>query len=247
MTRFALSRGANGYIPNPLDAKTSQTYAGVDLDDLHVTEIGALAELGGTYLEVHGKVVMRQARRISDLANDEDELLDLEDAQVRVHEGGEGLWDAVPGLTLNRDEVLMLMPIHETSTSQEDLKAPGRKVRVKLYCGPLQVTGFVTVPVDQTVSGWHRTARTRFLSVTQARVQPIQEGLQMDSDEGIYKFVLINRRRLTALIEARAGEFGNGAGHWPVSAVTEPEEAEGNGVGDGWRPPLDPAEPAETA
>jgi len=27
------------------------------LDDLHVAEIGALAELGGTYLEVHGKVV----------------------------------------------------------------------------------------------------------------------------------------------------------------------------------------------
>jgi len=54
------------------------------LDDLHVTEIGALAELGATYLEVHGKVYMHQARRISDLANDEDELLDIEDAQIRV-------------------------------------------------------------------------------------------------------------------------------------------------------------------
>ncbi|TMC15454.1 MAG: hypothetical protein E6J29_00080 [Chloroflexi bacterium] len=69
-------------------------------------EIGALAELGATYLEVHGKVEMRQSRRISDLANDEDELLELVEAQLRVHDQGDGLWDSVPGLTLNRDEVL---------------------------------------------------------------------------------------------------------------------------------------------
>jgi hypothetical protein len=217
------------------------------LDDLYVTEIGALAELGGTYLEVHGKVVMRQARRISDLANDEDELLDLEDAEVRVHEGGEGLWDAVPGLTLNRDEVLMLMPISEASVSQDDLKAPGRSVRVKLYCGPLQVTGFVTVPVEQTVSGWHRTTRSRFLSVTQARVQPIQDDLKMDSEEGVYKFVLINRRRLTALIEARAGEPPNGVAPAPEIAAAEADDAAGSGPGEGWQPPFDPVEPAEIA
>ncbi len=173
------------------------------MDDLHVTEIGALAELGATYLEVHGKVVMHQERRISDLANDEDELLDIEDAQVRVHASGEGLWDTVPAMTLNRDEVLLLIPTAETRTSQSDLKAPGRKVRVKLYCGPLQVTGFINVPVDQTVAGWHRTTRSRFLSVTEARVQPIQEGLELDDHDGVYRFVLINRRRLTALIETR--------------------------------------------
>lgn len=208
-----------------------------------MTEIGALAELGGTYLEVHGKVVMRQRRRISDLANDEDELLDLEDAEVRVHEGGQGLWDAVPSLTLNRDEVLMLMPIHEAGTSQDDLRAPGRNVRVKLYCGPLQVTGFVNVPVDQTVSGWHRTTRTRFLSVTQARVQPIQGGLQMSAEEGVYGFILINRRRLTALIEARAGDSTtNGTGHGPEGGT-----AEAAAEGGGWRPPEEPAEPAEGA
>jgi hypothetical protein len=194
------------------------------LDDLHVTaEIGALAELGATYLEVHGRVVMRQARRISDLANDEDELLDLEEAQIRVHDSGEGLWDTVPGMTLNRDEVLMLIPSEEAHTSRDDLKAPGRRVRVKLYVGPLQVTGFVTVPLDQTVSGWHRTTRTRFLSVTQARVQPIQEGMKFDDNEGAYKFVLINRRRLTALIETRvASPVHEGAEHHP--AETEPVE-----------------------
>jgi len=171
-----------------------------------VIEIGALSELGATYLEVHGRVLLRQERRISDLANDEDELLELVEAQIRVHEHGDGLWDAVPSLTLNRDEILLLIPTAEHHTSQTDLKAPGRRVRVKLYCGPLQVTGFVQVPVDQTVSNWHRTTRTRFLSVTQARVQPIQEGLKFDDNDGIYKFVLINRRRLTALIETRTAE-----------------------------------------
>jgi hypothetical protein len=191
------------FIPRRLDCKTRPTYAVGALDDLHVTEIGALAELGATYLEVHGKVHMHQARRMSDLANDEDELLDIEDAQLRVHASGEGLWDSVPGLTLNRDEVLLLIPTSETLTSQTDLKAPGRKVRVKLYCGPLQVSGFINVPVDQTVAGWHRTTRNRFLSVTEARVQPIQEGLEVDDHGGVYRFVLINRRRLTALIETR--------------------------------------------
>ena len=195
------------YIPHPLDAKTRPTYAVRALaEDPLVVEIGALAELGATYLEVHGKVVLRQARRISDLANDEDELLELVESQIRVHDQGEGLWDTVPSLTLNRDEVLLLIPTAEHHTSQTDLKAPGRRVRVKLYCGPLQVTGFVQVPVDQTVSNWHRTTRTRFLSVTQARVQPIQEGLKFDDNDGIYKFVLINRRRLTALIETRTAE-----------------------------------------
>ena len=191
------------------------------MDDFHVTEIGALAELGATYLEVHGKVVMHQARRISDLANDEDELLDLHDAQIRVHSSGEGLWDTVHGLTLNRDEVLLLIPTSEERTSQDDLKAPGRKVRVKLYCGPLQVTGFINVPVAQTVAGWHRTTRNRFLSVTEARVQPIQEGLEFDDHGGVYRFVLINRRRLTALIETQV--VARPADPSPEAGQTAPE------------------------
>ena len=200
------------------------------MDDFHVTEIGALAELGATYLEVHGKVVMHQARRISDLANDEDELLDLQDARIRVHSSGDALWDTVHGLTLNRDEVLMLIPTSETRTSQDDLKAPGRKVRVKLYCGPLEVTGFINVPVDQTVAGWHRTTRSRFLSVTEARVQPIQEGLEFDDHGGVYRFVLINRRRLTALIETRdAREADDSAAMARPEAESAVDEADPEG------------------
>jgi len=220
------------FIPRRVDGKTRPTYAGGALDDLHVTEIGALAELGATYLEVHGKVVMHQARRMSDLANDEDELLDLEDAKIRVHSSGDGLWDTVPGLTLNRDEILLLIPTSETRTSQSDLKAPGRKVRVKLYCGPLVVTGFVNVPLDQTVAGWHRTTRTRFLSVTEARVQPIQEGLEFDDHGGVYRFVLINRRRLTALIEKRVPRDADSVAAEPlVEAAPDGDETEPAAVG----------------
>jgi hypothetical protein len=190
-------------IPAALDGKTPAAYAVATLDDQHHALIGALAELGGTYLEVQGRVTMRQARRVSDLANDEDELLDLDDAQIRVH-SGEALWDSVASLTLNREEVLMLIPIEESHSGRDDLRAPGRRVRVKLFCGPLQVTGFVTVPLDQTVSSWHRTARQRFLAVTQARVEPIQRELKLTDGDGVYGFVLINRHRLAALIEARA-------------------------------------------
>ena len=172
------------------------------MDDHHIALIGALAELGGTYLEVEGKVAMRQSRRVSDLANDEDELLDLKDARLRVHDG-EGLWDSVSALTLNREEVLMLIPLEEVDAGRPDLRAPGRRVRVKLFCGPLQVSGFVTIPMEQTVSSWHRTTRQRFLAVTQARVQPIQRDLRLQDGDGFHAFALINRRRLTALIETR--------------------------------------------
>jgi hypothetical protein len=86
----------------------------------------------------------------------------------------------------------------------------------------------VNVPIDQTVSGWHRTTRTRFLSVTQARVQPIQDDLKMEGAEGVYKFVLINRRRLTALIETRvSGDAHNGGDH-PPQEHPAPEHAAGD-------------------
>ena len=172
------------------------------MDYHHIALIGALAELGGTYLEVEGKVAMRQSRRVSDLANDEDELLDLKEARLRVHDG-DGLWDSVSALTLHRAEILLLIPIEEVHAGRPDLRAPGRKVRVKLFCGPLQVSGFVTVPIEQTVSSWHRTTRQRFLAVTQARVQPIQRDLKLRDGDGFYAIALINRRRLTALIETR--------------------------------------------
>jgi len=226
-----------------MDGKTTRTYAVRALDELHVAEIGALAELGGTYLEVQGKVVMRQARRISDLANDEDELLDLEDAQIRVHQqGGEALWDSVPGLTLNRDEVLLLIPTSEVMAGNKDLRSAGRRVRVKLFCGPLQVTGFLSVPIDQTVSSYHRTTRTRFLAITQARVQPIEEGLRVGDNEGVYKFVLINRRRLTALIETRPPTIPTAAFPTLRDAATPVGPAE-----KGAAPAAEPAAPTETA
>ena len=123
------------YIPHPLDAKTRPTYAvgALEEDPLSI-EISALAELGATYLEVHGKVEMRQARRISDLANDEDELLELVEARLRVHDRGDGLWDSVPALTLNRDEVLLLIATAEHHTSQSDKhsQSSAREIRCPL-------------------------------------------------------------------------------------------------------------------
>lgn len=181
-----------------------------------MAHIGALAELGGTYLEVQGKVIMRTAKRISDLANDEDDLLDLDVAQIRVHNEPAGLWEEVSSLSLNREALLLIIPTAENHVGRNDLRAPGRRVRVKLYCGPLQVTGFITVPLEQTVASWHRTVRARFLGVTQARVQPIVDTVRLDAKDSVHKFVLINRKRMTALIESRA------ASARVESAVAEP-------------------------
>jgi len=44
----------------------------------------ALADLGGTFLEVSGKVVLRHTRRFSDFANQLTQMLDLDEAALRA-------------------------------------------------------------------------------------------------------------------------------------------------------------------
>ena len=183
------------------------------MDELKVAAVRTLADVGGSYLEVKGSIVMRQARRLSDYANHPDPMLELDAAQLRFHlPNGPDLWEDVDALSLNRDTVLLLIPIDENDPGRNpELHVPGRSARVKIICRGLQVTGFVRVPVNATMSSFIHASRSRFLAVNQARVGAIGSDAGLGDFEGMHDFCLVNRSFVVACIETRTPEAADPA------------------------------------
>ena len=179
------------------------------MEDLRIAGVKALADLGGSYLEVTGTIVMRQARRLSEYANHPDPMLELDGAQLRFHlGGGPELWEQVEGLSLNRDRVLLVVPVEEPDLDRNpELLVHGRSVRVKIICRGLQLTGFVRVPVNATIASFIHESRSRFLAVTQARITHNDLGTELGDFEGVHAFCLVNRSYVVACIETRAREL----------------------------------------
>src|SRR5690349_14338323 len=119
------------------------------MEELRVAGVRTIGDLGGSLLEVTGTVVIRRARRLSDFANHPDPMLDLDGAQMRVlHLDKPDFWEEVGSVSLNRDRVILITPIEDDHPGgHTDLQVTGNRVRVKLLCRGLQVTGFVRVPV----------------------------------------------------------------------------------------------------
>jgi hypothetical protein len=178
------------------------------LEDLRIAGVMALADLGGSYLEVKGTIVMRQARRLSDYANHPDPMLEMDAAQLRFHlGGGPDYWEQVEGLSLNRERVLLVIPVEDPDPGHRpELLVHGRLVRVKMICRGLQLTGFVRVPVNATVPSFIHESRSRFLAVTQARITHNDIGTELGDFEGVHDFCLVNRAYIVACIETRARE-----------------------------------------
>ena len=182
------------------------------MEDLHVMEIRALADVGGQMLEVRGDVVVRRGRRLSDYGNHPDPMLDIDRAAIR-YLGAESSepWEEVEGLSLNRDRVLLLLPAGaaHVPSPNPDLQVPGRKVRVKVICRGLEVTGFVQVPLHATISAFIHETRTRFLSVSQARVVATKGGARIDDLGDFHPFCLVNREYVIACIETKVATMPN--------------------------------------
>jgi hypothetical protein len=178
------------------------------VEELKIAGVRALADLGGHYLEVRGTIVMRVARRLSDYANHPDPMLELDGAALRFHlPGGPELWEEVEGLSLNRDRVLLLIPVDENDPGHNpEMHVRGRSVRVKVICRGLQLTGFVRVPVNATIASFIHESHNRFLAVTQARVIQNDVGTSLGDFEGMHPFCLVNRSYIVACIETRARE-----------------------------------------
>ncbi len=182
------------------------------LPDLRVVQIRAGADLGDAFLEIRGEVVMRGARRLSDLANHPDPLLELDRAAMRIHRApgagrdeaaGAAEWEQVAGLTVNRDHVAVLVPVAEQDPGPDPrLVRPPRVVRVKLVCRAVVVTGFIRVPLEATIASFLHETRARFIAVTDARVLGSPGGADLGELEGAHPFCLVNRGHVAACAEA---------------------------------------------
>ena len=175
--------------------------------------IRALADAGSAMLEVNGKVVLRRARRFSDFANHPDPLMEVHKATVRLHSGaGSEVWEEVEGLSLNRDSIILVIPVEEDDPgASSKLHVPGHEIRAKLVCGGAQVTGFVRVPLQATVASFMRESRLRFLSVASARIAALPGGGELQDVDRFLPFCLVNRMRVTACVEGRATSSGGQA------------------------------------
>jgi hypothetical protein len=179
----------------------------IPLEDLRVAGIRALADLYGDFLEVSGTVVIRRSRRISDFANHPDPMFELDGAQIRHHGAdGPGMWEQVEGLSLNRDQIVLLVPVNDADPGANPrFVVSGHEVRVKVICRGVQVTGFVRLPTQETMSAFIHESRGRFLPISQARVMASPVNLPIDGYEGLFDFCLLNRSYVIACVETRPG------------------------------------------
>jgi len=176
------------------------------VDELRTAGIRALADLGTSLLEVTGSVVVRRTQRLSDFANFPDPMMDVSDASARtLHVDGAEPFEDSETLSLNRDRVLVMIPVEdEHPGAHHDLKVLGRRVGVRIICRAVQVTGFVNLPVNATLSTFIHERHSRFIAVNGARILPISShaSVQLTDFAVLHEFCLVNRDYVIACIEA---------------------------------------------
>ena len=179
------------------------------MQELRVATVRAICALDSALLEVRGEVVVRAGRRLSDQANHPDPMLELGGASMRVH-GPRGAeeWEEVAGMTLNQDQVTVLVPVEDRDPGPDPrLVGVGaettRDVRVKLVCAAAQVAGFIKVPKQMTMASFMHSSRARFLAVTACRVLGAPGAPPPGELEGAHAFCMVNRDHVIACTEAR--------------------------------------------
>lgn len=175
------------------------------MQDLRVAEIRALSDLGaGTFLEIAGKLVMRHGRRLYDHANHPDPMMDVDEASVRFHAPGSSTqWQPAAGLSVNRDQLVLLAPLDSADSAVPYIRGRGRDVVVNLICGPLQVAGNVSVPFDSTLAGYLHQSPTRFLAVSTPTIRPHRQGASLGDFQDTVPMCFVNATKIDACLESR--------------------------------------------
>jgi hypothetical protein len=121
-------------------------------------------------------------------------MLELDSAELRFHGSADlELPEEARTITLNRDRVLLLVPLEEP---ESELDAGGHPVAVKIICRGFQLTGLVRVPVSATITSFMHESRNRFLPVARARIS--------GDFEAEHPLCLVNRSYVVACIETGA-------------------------------------------
>lgn len=174
------------------------------MEELRIAAVHALSDLDNGFLEVKGELVMRQARRLVGYANHPDPMLDLDRASIRFHlRADQDYWEDVEAISLNRDRVLLIIPLDEADPGEVAGAGPSREVRVKVICRGLIVTGFVTVPVNSTISTFIHETQARFIGVGRCRIMAAPGAPSLQDFPALHEFCLVNRSYITACIETR--------------------------------------------
>ncbi|HVB76885.1 MAG TPA: hypothetical protein VNI34_03645 [Candidatus Nitrosotalea sp.] len=173
------------------------------MEELRLAEINAVADLGPSFVEVRGQIVIRHARRLSDYLNHPDPMLELDGGAIRQE--SDDFWEEVQGLSLNRNRVLIVSPTADADPGPDPkLVVSSRQVRIKILCRGVSVVGFVTVPMQATISSFIHETRARFLNVSQARLFPTHSSFRTQLGPAL-DFCMVNREYIVACVETRPG------------------------------------------
>jgi hypothetical protein len=174
------------------------------LEQLRLVTVHLLSDLDNGFLEVKGDLVIRQARKLSGYANHPDPMLELDRAALRFHQRDvQDMWEEVEAVSLNRDRLLLIVPIDDAESTEATPGEGDRQVRVKLICRGLIVTGFVTVRASYTLTALIHETPDRFIGVRQARIMTAPGGPGLPDFPDLLAFCLVNRGYIAAFIEAR--------------------------------------------
>jgi hypothetical protein len=207
-------------IPDRGNCKTSDgLYARAALQDLRVTELRALAQIGATtFMEVTGILIMRHGRRLFDHANHPDPMMSLDEASVRFHtRGSSSEWQSMPRLTVNREKLVLVAPSRTSEATVPFMDVGGRELMVSFICGQLQVSGTVLVPPDVSLGDFVNQSNSRFVVVSNSRVRPHSEGIGLGDFQEPIAVCYVNAGHIDACLES---EKPNGQA---PQAQTQPE------------------------
>jgi hypothetical protein len=174
------------------------------MEELRIVTVHMLSDLANGFLEVKGQMVIRQARRLSGYANHPDPMLELDRAALRFHQRDQqDLWEEVEAISLNRERLLLIVPLDDGAAAEVKPPESDHQVRVKLICRGLIVTGFVAVRANSTVSALIHETPDRFIAVRQARIMAPPGAPDLQAFPDLLAFCLVNRAYIAACIETR--------------------------------------------
>jgi hypothetical protein len=174
------------------------------VEHLRIVTVHMLSDLDNGFLEVKGDMVIREARKLSGYANHPDPMLELDRATLRFHQRDEqDIWEEVEAISLNRERLLLIVPVDDADATEAKPEEGGRQVRVKLISRGLIVTGFVTVRANSSISSFIHETQDRFIGVRQARIMTAPGAPALQDFPDLLAFCLVNRGYIAACIEAR--------------------------------------------
>jgi len=189
----AVDGDAGSYLEELIDSATAAAAEPV--------EAGAVEaiELAGPHLRLAGEIALGRFRRLSDVVNNQQGLMMLQDATV-LRRNGTATRVTTPGIWVNPNEVTL---IGQASTAP-DAEAPSemriakdRHLLIVVTPGHT-LSGWVYIPAGGSMSVFIESVEPSFIPITDVRARSLADRRIVTR----YAFALLNRRHVVAATEA---------------------------------------------